>query len=125
MGKQDFSQNNKRIAQNTLLLYCRMLLLMVVTLYTSRVVLSALGIEDFGIYTIIGGVVTMFSMLTGSLSSAISRFITYELGTGNQVKLKKIFSSAVTIQIVLGLIVTILAEVIGLWFLNNINGYST
>lgn len=119
MGKQDFSQNNKRIAQNTLLLYCRMLLLMVVTLYTSRVVLSALGIEDFGIYTIIGGVVTMFSMLTGSLSSAISRFITYELGTGNQVKLKKIFSSAVTIQIVLGLIVTILAEVIGLWFLNN------
>ncbi len=117
MGKQDFSQNNKRIAQNTLLLYCRMLLLMVVTLYTSRVVLSALGIEDFGIYTIIGGVVTMFSMLTGSLSSAISRFITYELGTGNQVKLKKIFSSAVTIQIVLGLIVTILAEVIGLWFL--------
>lgn len=98
MGKQDFSQNNKRIAQNTLLLYCRMLLLMVVTLYTSRVVLSALGIEDFGIYTIIGGVVTMFSMLTGSLSSAISRFITYELGTGNQVKLKKIFSSAVTIQ---------------------------
>ena len=83
MGKQDFSQNNKRIAQNTLLLYCRMLLLMVVTLYTSRVVLSALGIEDFGIYTIIGGVVTMFSMLTGSLSSAISRFITYELGTEN------------------------------------------
>ena len=119
MGKQDFSQNNKRIDQNTLLLYCRMLLLMVVTLYTSRVVLSALGIDDFGIYTIIGGVVTMFSMLTGSLSSAISRFITYELGTGNQVKLKKIFSSAVTIQIVLGLIVTILAEVIGLWFLNN------
>lgn len=93
MGKQDFSQNNKRIAQNTLLLYCRMLLLMVVTLYTSRVVLSALGIEDFGIYTIIGGVVTMFSMLTGSLSSAISRFITYELGTGNQVKLKKFFIS--------------------------------
>ena len=84
--------NNKRIAKNTLLLYLRMLFLMAVSLYTSRVVLSALGVEDFGIYNVVGGVVTMFSMLSGSLSAAISRFITFELGKGNLPKLKRIFS---------------------------------
>lgn len=87
----DISSNNKRIAKNTLLLYFRMFFLMTVSLYTSRVVLSALGVEDFGIYNVVGGVVAMFSMLSGSLSAAISRFITYELGTGNQEKLKKFF----------------------------------
>ena len=113
------SENNKRIAKNTLLLYSRTLLLMGVTLYTSRVVLSSLGIEDFGIYSVIGGVVAMFSMLTSTISSAISRFITYELGTGNIEKLKKIFSSAITIQIILGFIVVVLAGTLGAWFLNN------
>lgn len=87
----DISSNNKRIAKNTLLLYFRMFFLMTVSLYTSRVVLSALGVEDFGIYNVVGGVVAMFSMLSGSLSAAISRFITYELGTGNQEKIKKNF----------------------------------
>ena len=115
----DISSNNKRIAKNTLLLYFRMFFLMTVSLYTSRVVLSALGVEDFGIYNVVGGVVAMFSMLSGSLSAAISRFITYELGTGNQEKLKKIFSSAVTIQILLGVIIVLLAETAGIWFLNT------
>lgn len=110
--------NNKRIAKNTLLLYFRTLFLMVVSLYTSRVVLSALGVEDFGIYNVVGGVVAMFSMLSGSLSAAISRFITYELGTGNREKLKKIFSSSVTIQLLLSLVIVILAETVGVWFLN-------
>lgn len=73
------TENNKRIAKNTLLLYFRMLFLMAVSLYTSRVVLNALGVEDFGIYNVVGGVVAMFSVLSGSLSTAISRFITYEL----------------------------------------------
>ena len=93
------TENNKRIAKNTLLLYFRMLFLMAVSLYTSRIVLNALGVEDFGIYNVVGGVVTMFSVLSGSLSAAISRFITYEIGKGNQDKLNKIFSSAVTIQL--------------------------
>lgn len=115
----DTSSNNKRIAKNTLLLYFRMLFLMGISLYTSRVILSALGIEDFGIYNVVGGVVAMFSMLSGSLSAAISRFITYELGTGNNEKLKRIFSSAVTIQILLGLIIVLLAETVGAWFLNT------
>lgn len=82
MNKQQ--ANNKRIAKNTLLLYFRMLFLMVISLYTSRVVLLALGVDNFGIYNVVGGLVAMFSMLSGSLSAAISRFITYELGTGNK-----------------------------------------
>ena len=114
----DTSANNKRIAKNTLLLYIRMLFMMVVNLYTSRVVLNALGVEDFGIYNVVGGVVAMFSILSSSLSAAISRFITYELGKGNQENLNKIFSSAVTIQLGLTSIIILLAETIGIWFLN-------
>ncbi len=96
-----------------------MLLLMAVTLYTSRVVLKALGVNDFGIYNVVGGVVTMFSILSNSLSSAISRFITYELGKENFTKLKNIFSTAVTIQITLAVAITLIAEIVGLWFLNT------
>lgn len=113
------SENNKRIAKNTLLLYFRMLLMMAVSLYTSRVVLNALGVEDFGIYNVVGGVVAMFSLLSGSLSTAISRFITYELGKGEQGNLNKIFSSAVTIQLALAGIIVLVAECIGVWFLNT------
>ena len=111
--------NNKRIAKNTLLLYFRMLFMMVVSLYTSRVILNALGVEDFGIYNVVGGVVAMFTVISGSLSAAISRFITYELGSGNQSKLNKIFSASVTIQLLLSLIIVILIEFVGVWFLNN------
>lgn len=112
------SENNKRIAKNTLLLYVRMLLMMVVSLYTSRIVLNTLGVEDFGIYNVVGGIVAMFTVLSGSLSAAISRFLTYELGKGNQQKLERIFSSAVTIQLGLGLLIVIIAEAVGVWFLN-------
>lgn len=115
----EISQNNKRIAKNTLLLYFRMLLTMAVSLYTSRVVLHTLGVEDFGIYNVVGGVVAMFSVISGSLSAAISRFITYELGKGDKDKQIRIFSSSVTIQLGLGLIILILAEAIGVWFLNT------
>lgn len=113
------SENNKRIAKNTLLLYFRMLFMMAVSLYTSRIVLHALGVEDFGIYNVVGGVVAMFSLLSGSLSTAISRFITYELGKGEQGNLNKIFSSAVTIQLALAGIIVLVAECIGVWFLNT------
>jgi len=111
--------NNKRIAKNTLVLYVRMLFLMLVSLYTSRVVLNALGVEDYGIYNVVGGIVTMFTILSGSLSAAISRFITFELGTGDKDKLKKIFSSSITIQVGLALVIAVLAESVGLWFLNE------
>lgn len=112
------SDNNKRIAKNTLLLYFRMLFMMVVSLYTSRVILNALGVEDFGIYNVVGGVVSMFTVISGSLSAAISRFITYELGKGDQSKLNKIFSASVTIQLLLSLIIVVLIESVGVWFLN-------
>ena len=111
--------NNRRIAKNTLLLYVRMLLLMFISLYTSRVNLQALGVEDFGIYNVVGGDVAMFSLLSGSLSAATSRFITFELGKGDKDRLKKVFSSTVTIQLILIAIIVCLLESIGLWLLNN------
>ena len=110
--------NNKRIAKNTLLLYFRMLLLMAVSLYTSRVILHSLGVVDYGIYNVVGGVVAMFSLLSGSLSSSIIRFINVELGKGDIAKLTKVFSTAINIQVGLGLVVLVVAETIGLWFLN-------
>lgn len=113
------SEDSKRIAKNTLLLYVRMLFMMVVSLYTSRVILNALGVEDYGIYNVVGGVVAMFSVISGSLSAAISRFITYELGKGDQRKLNKIFSASVTIQLLLSFIIVVLVETIGVWFLNE------
>jgi len=96
-----------------------MLLLMVVSLYTSRVILHSLGVVDFGIYNVVGGVVAMFSVLSGSLSAAIRRFITFDLGKGDLEALKKTFSSSVTIQIGLALLFIVLAEFVGVWFLNN------
>lgn len=115
----DNTANNKRIAKNTLVLYVRMLFMMAVSLYTSRVVLAALGVDDFGIYNVVGGVVAMFSMISGSLSSAISRFLTFELGKGDKDKLATVFSSSVTIQIAIFAIILVCAETIGVWFLNN------
>lgn len=78
------SDNNKRIAKNTLFLYFRMLFMMAVSLYTSRVVLDALGIEDFGIYNVVGGFVAMFTFINTSMSSATERFLNYEMGCGNK-----------------------------------------
>lgn len=119
IDNQDISANNKRIAKNTIMLYIRMLLIMAVTLYTSRVVLQVLGVDDYGIYNVVGGVVMMFSVLSGSLSTSISRFITFELGKGNLHRLKAVFSTSVNIQLGMSLLVIVLAETIGLWFLNT------
>lgn len=83
------SSNNKRIAKNTLLLYFRMLLMMVVTLYTSRVVLATLGVEDYGIYNVVGGVVTMFGFISGCMSTATQRYLTFELGKGRVKRLQE------------------------------------
>ena len=118
VGEQTQTDNTKRIAKNTLLLYMRMLFTMAVSLYTSRVVLQVLGVSDFGVYNVVGGVVGMFSILSGSLSSAICRFITFELGKGNGEKLKAIFSTAINIQALLAFSIFCLAEIGGLWFLH-------
>lgn len=119
MSQEQNNSNNKRIAKNTMLLYFRMIFIMVISLFTSRINLQSLGVENFGIYNVVGGVVAMFSVFSGSLSVSISRFITYELGKGNQEKLKKVFSTAVSIQIFLAICIVILAEIIGIWFLNT------
>ena len=88
---------NKRIAKNTLLLYFRMLLTILVGLYTSRVVLNTLGISDYGVYNIVGGVVTMLAFLNSAMVAASQRFISFELGTGDLEKLKKVFCTSVSI----------------------------
>lgn len=115
----DNAAKNKRIAKNTLLLYFRTLLIMAITLYTSRVILNALGVEDYGIYNVVGGVVAMFSLLSGSLSNAISRFITFELGRGDIRRLGVIFSTSVNIQLGLSLLIMVLGAAVGGWFLNT------
>lgn len=113
------SKNNKRIAKNTAALYVRMLFLMVVNLFATRVVLQALGVVDYGIYNVVGGIVALFSILSHSLSTASSRFLNFEMGKGNFDRLKAVFSTSVTIQIALAVIIAILTEIGGTWFLNN------
>lgn len=113
------SENNKRIAQNTLLLYFRMLVIMLVTLFTSRIVLSTLGVVDYGIYNVVGGLVTMMGILNGAMSVSTQRFLTYELGKRDYIRLKQVFSVCLTLFIALSFIVIIFAETIGLWFLHN------
>ena len=115
------SDNNKRIAKNTFFLYVRQLLVMAVGLYTVRVILTALGEEDYGIYNVVGGFVAMFSILSGALSVAISRFITYEMGQPDVTtfRLQRIFSSSLVIQVVIGLIISLLIATFGVWFVEN------
>lgn len=101
------------------MLYGRMLIGMLVSLYTSRVVLQALGVEDYGIYNVVGGVVSMFSLISNSLSASVSRFLTFELGRGDLDALKRVFSTSLTIHVALAAIIVVLTETIGLWFLNT------
>ena len=111
--------DNKRIAKNTIMLYIRMIILMLINLYTSRIVLQNLGVEDFGIFNAVGGFVSLFSIVSASLTTAISRFLTFTLGTGDEIKLKKIFSSSVWVQFFFVCILLVLFETIGVWFLNS------
>lgn len=113
------SEKTRRIAKNTMMLYARMMLGMVVSLYTSRVILQALGVEDYGIYNVVGGLVAMFSIVSSSLSSASARFLTFSLGKGDMEELKSVFTTSLYIQTGLAVVVCILMETVGLWFLNH------
>lgn len=115
----DVQQNNRRIAKNTMMLYLRMLITLFVGLYTSRVVLATLGVSDYGLYNVVGGVIGMFGFLTGMLSAGTQRFITYEIGTGDVDALKKVFSTALCMYLVLAGIILLLGETVGLWFVKN------
>ena len=111
------SDNNKRIAKNTLFLYFRMLFMMVVSLYTSRVVLNTLGVKDYGIYNVVGGVATMFVFINNSMSSATQRYITFALGKGNKEWLQMVFSTTLQIHALIAAIIVLLGETVGMWFL--------
>lgn len=115
----DSQANNKRIAKNTLLLYFRMLLTMAISLYTSRAILQVLGVDDFGIYNVVGGVVAMFGFINGAMTSAVQRYITFAQGSGTLAEQQKVFSCSVNVQACIALIITVLAETIGLWFFYN------
>src|SRR5690554_3685710 len=113
------SSSNKRIAKNTMLLYIRMLLTMAITLYTSRIVLNTLGVEDFGIYNVVGGFVTMFAFLNSAMASATQRFLSFEIGRKDFVQLRNVFSMSVNIHFIIAFVVLLLAETVGLWFVNT------
>lgn len=113
------AENNKRIAKNTLLLYFRMLLTMVISLYTSRIILKAIGIEDYGIYNVVGGVIASLGFLHTTLAAASQRFITFSLGSKNPQEVKSTFSNCLAIHTILVIIIIIIAETIGIYFLNT------
>ena len=108
--------NNSRIAKNTIVLYFRMIVLMCVTLYTSRVILATLGIEDYGIFNVVGGFIGMFAFLNSAMSSCTQRYITFALGKGNSEYINDVFSTSIITHFIISIIVLILAETIGLWF---------
>ena len=113
------ASNNKTIAKNTVFLYFRMLFTMLVSLYTSRVVLQVLGVDDYGIYQTVGGLVAMLSFLNGALSTGSSRFLTFELGRNDSDKLRKTFSTTLLMHMILALFLALIAETVGLWFIYN------
>lgn len=109
----------KRIAKNAIILYIRMIVTLTITLFTSRIIFKALGFEDFGLYNVVGGVVTLFAFLRSSMSTSTQRFLSYEMGTGNEEKLQHVFSVCLSTHIALALALFVLAETVGLWFLNT------
>lgn len=117
--KDSVNTEKKRIAKNTLYLYLRMLFNLVIGLYTGRIILNVLGISDYGLYNVVGGVVVLFSFLTGALGGATSRYITFHVGKKNVDELVKVFGNLKTLHILLALVILVLAESIGLWFLDT------
>ena len=113
------SDNNKRIAKNTLFLYFRMIVIILVNLFTVRVVLAELGETDYGIYNVIGGVVVMFSFISSCMTTATQRYLTFELGRENHDRLAKVFSISLLVHIAIALAIVLLAETVGLWFVNT------
>lgn len=103
--------------KNTILLYFRMALMMAISLFTSRVILQTLGVEDYGIYDVVGGVVILLSFINDGMTVSTLRFLTFELGTGNKQKLQNVFVTSLHIHLLISLAIVILAETLGLWFL--------
>ncbi|MDF2476028.1 MAG: hypothetical protein K0S24_1511 [Sphingobacterium sp.] len=110
---------SKRIVRNTLFLYIRMLLITGITLYTSRIVLKELGVSDYGIYNLVGGFVAMLGFFNSAMSSATQRYLSFDIGKGDMKQLRKTFSTTLTIHILIAIIGVVLAETLGLWYINT------
>ena len=115
----DNSSNNKRIAKNTLFLYIRTLIVMLVTLFTSRVLLQKIGQSDYGIYNLVGGIVVLFSFLNSAMSTATQRFLNIELGKNDEKQAERVFSMSMNVHVAIALLVLVLAETVGLWFVST------
>lgn len=115
----DTSANNKLIAKNTLMLYFRMILLLVISLYTSRIILKELGVDDYGIYNVVGGIIVILSFLNNAMASGTQRFLNVEMGHKNQTAVNTVFATSQQIHFCVALLVLIIAETVGVWFLNN------
>lgn len=113
------AEKNKRIAKNTLILYLRTILILCISLYTSRVILSILGIENYGIYNIVGGFVAVFSIISATMVASTQRYLTYELGKATDNHSQEVFGVAMTIHIALSIVLLLLFETVGVWFLNT------
>ena len=113
------SDNNKRIAKNTLFLYIRQIFVMIVALYTSRVVLATLGVTDYGIYNVVGGIVTLFTFINFAMQCSTTRFITFELGRKDEKGVNVAFSNAVVVHVIISIIILLLGETIGLYIFNT------
>ena len=111
--------SNKKIAKNTIALYIRMIIILVITLYTSRVVLKTLGISDYGIYNIVGGIIVLFSFINNALANATQRFLNFEIGENNNNALLDVFNSSLYAHLFIIIGIFILGETIGLWFVNS------
>lgn len=116
---QETNAGNKRIAKNTLLLYLRLAIVLVISLYTSRVVLRTLGVVDYGIYNVVAGFVSMFSLLSTSLTNSVRRFYNYEIGKNGESGMRQIFVTSIYIQLIIAIIIVLVAETAGLWYINN------
>ena len=113
------TSSNKRIAKNTLMLYFRMIIILGMRLYTSRIILNTLGVEDYGIYNVVGGIVIMLSFLNSAMTTGTTRFLSFELGRGEFIKMARVFSMSLNIHAMIAVVIFILAETLGLWFLNT------
>ena len=113
------SNNNKRIAKNTMFLYFRMGLILIVSLFSTRVVIQALGVEDYGIYNVVSGFVTMFAFLNTSMYNGVQRFYNFSLGRKNDYTITEVFNTSLQIQGILAVILFVLLETVGLWYMYN------
>lgn len=118
INRVEYASNNKRIAKNTIFLYIRMLVMMAVSLFTFRELLKELGVDDYGTYNVVGGVVILFSFLSSAMTLSNQRFLSYHIGKGDIREVRRVFSMIINVQLVISLIIVILAETIGLWFVN-------